>query len=312
MKKRARKWKNYNCGKQTHETHPDIAGTHTAQGFEANWATHPQTHRGHVKGGVISVRPGYLPEAVDEAERLLIREGTDFYQRDGQLVRTCVKRVETVRGIRRPEGAVTIIPIDIEYLLDRLNRSIEWKREKRVGDDTVAVTCDAPRKVATTLLARRGHWVARPLTGVINAPTLRPDGSLLDQPGCDAATGLLLVNSGGVEFLPIAERPSRGDALAALAELKDVIKDFPFAKEHDRAAALSAMLTAIIRHSLRTAPMHTFSAPKMSSGKSLLADVVSLIARGSPATAIELHRGCRRNAEAYYQHSGSGRFGNQH
>jgi hypothetical protein len=106
VKKRARKWKNYDCGKQTHETHPDIAGTHTAQGFEANLATHPQTHLGHVKGGVILIRPGYLPEAVDEAERLLIREETDFYQRGGQLVRTCVKRVETVRGIRRPEGAV--------------------------------------------------------------------------------------------------------------------------------------------------------------------------------------------------------------
>lgn len=286
VEKRARKLKNSNAGKQTHETHLDMAGALTAQGFQANLPTHPQTHIGHAKGGVILVRPGYLPEAVDEAERLLIRKETDFYQRGGQLVRTCVKRVETVRGIRRPEGAVTIIPIDIEYLLDRLNRSIEWKREKPVGDDIVAVTYDAPRKVATTLLARRGHWLARPLTGVINAPTLRPDGSLLDKPGYDAATGLLFVNSGGAEFLPIAERPSRSDALAVLAELKDVIKDFPFAKEYDRSAALSAMLMAIIRHSLRTVPMHTFSAPKMSSGKSLLADVVSFIATGSPATAM--------------------------
>ncbi|MEZ5577273.1 MAG: hypothetical protein R3F44_17255 [Candidatus Competibacteraceae bacterium] len=46
----------------------------------------------------------------------------------------------------------------------------------------------------------RGHWNAQRLVAVINAPTLRPDGSVLDQSGYDAATGLLFANT-AIEFL---------------------------------------------------------------------------------------------------------------
>jgi putative DNA primase/helicase len=270
-------------GGETHETHSNSAETSTTQGLEGDFETHSETHSA-VRCGKLIVRPGRLPEIVDAAERILVRVETDFYQRGGYLARTCVKRAETVRGITRPEGAITIIPIDTEYLLDKLNRLIQWKRMKSIGGDIIEeVECDAPRKVAVSLLARRGHWLARPLTGVINAPTLRPDGSILDKPGYDAATGLLLIGD-GVEFLSIPERPGRDKAVTALAVLKGVIRDFPFAALYDRSAAISAILTGIIRHSLRTAPMHTFSAPKMAAGKTLLADIVSLITTGVPAT----------------------------
>ena len=118
------------------------------------------------------------------------------------------------------------------------------------------------------LLARRGHWKAKPLVAVINSPTLRPDGSILDQPGYDEATGLLFVNN-GVEFEPIPQSPTCEQALAALAFLKDeVLIGFPFKADHDRSAALSAILTATVRHALKAAPMHTFNAPVMASGKS--------------------------------------------
>ena len=46
------------------------------------------------------------------------------------------------------------------------------------------------------------------------------------------------------------------------------------------------ILTALIRKSIRTAPLHGFTAPKMSSGKSLLADVEGLIATGKVNCAI--------------------------
>ena len=65
-----------------------------------------------------------------------------------------------------------------------------------------------------------------------------------------------------------------------------MLSGFPFAAPHDRSAALSAILTACVRHSLKTAPMHTFNAPVMASGKSLLADVVALISTGHPATVM--------------------------
>jgi hypothetical protein len=50
------------------------------------------------------------------------------------------------------------------------------------------------------------------------------------------------------------------------------------------------MLTVTVRHALKNAPMHTFTAPVMASGKSLLADVVSLLVTGVPATVMSFTR----------------------
>lgn len=228
--------------------------------------------------------PGELPEMTDKAESALCRFETNFYQRGGQLVRWCMSHAETVRGITRPGGAVIILNIDVDYLLDRLNRRINWERWNEEKEDFVA--CNAPRTVASTLLARRGLWKAQPLVAAINAPTLRPDGSILDQPGYDAATGLLFVNT-AVEFLPIPQQPTYEHAKAALALLyQEVLSGFPFAAAHDRSAALSAILTALVRHGLKNVPMHIFNAPVMASGKSLLADVVAMMATGHPATVM--------------------------
>ena len=95
----------------------------------------------------------------------------------------------------------------------------------------------------------------------INAPTLRPDGSILDKPGYDAATGLLFVNT-AVDFPPIPQQPTYEHAQAALAFLfNEVLSGFPFARAHDKSAALSSILTACVRHSLKNAPMHTYNAP---------------------------------------------------
>ena len=49
---------------------------------------------------------------------------------------------------------------------------------------------------------------------------------------------------------------------------------------------LSAVLTALCRRTLRTAPMHAFSAPTMGTGKSLLADIVSIIATGRAPACV--------------------------
>ncbi len=235
----------------------------------------------------ISLIPGELAESTDATESALCKYDHNIYQRSGQLVRWHNSRTETVQGIARPGGAVALLPLDAEYLLDRMNRLIAWRYWSERKSDFVR--CNAPRNVANALLARRGTWKAQPLVAVINAPTLRPDGSILDQPGYDAATGLLFVDH-GIPFDSVPIKPSRAEALEALAILKEVIADFPFAEDSDRSAALSAQLTALIRHALKNAPMHTYSAPRMASGKSLLADVVSLLKTGQPATVMNYTR----------------------
>ena len=92
--------------------------------------------------------------------------------------------------------------------------------------------------------------------------------------------------------------PSYEDALHALTVIKDeVLIGFPFVPDDElgdqsaaRSVALSAILTGCVRKSLRTAPLHAFSAPTMATGKTLLCNVVSMIAVGRGAAAISQGR----------------------
>lgn len=232
----------------------------------------------------LNVIAGELPELCDAAEIALIEHDPDLYQRNGSLVRTVISRVETVHGLRRPGGKVLIAPLDTDALLDRLNKHIRWQRWSERRTDWVA--CNAPRSVAAMLLSRYGAWRFHPLVGVITAPTLRPDGSVIDRPGYDAATGLLLA-AHNVTYPAIPSKPTREQGRAALdLLLNEVLSGFPFAEPHDQSAALSAILTACVRHSLQFAPLHAFDAPRAASGKSLLADTAALIATGATATVM--------------------------
>src|SRR5204863_334210 len=81
---------------------------------------------------------------------------------------------------------------------------------------------DCPKEVAETYLEREGQWQLPALTRVISAPTLRADGSVLDEPGYDARTGLLF-DPQGAAFPKLAASPTREDAVAAVGVLKELI-----------------------------------------------------------------------------------------
>jgi hypothetical protein len=123
------------------------------------------------------------------------------------------------------------------------------------------------------------------LNRVIEAPTVRPDGSILDAPGYDSKTQLFF-DPGACVFEPVPDEPTRDDALAALAVLKEPFEEFPFVEESDRSVALAAVMTALVRPSIRSSPLFLFRAPKMASGKSLLQDIVALVATGRDATVM--------------------------
>src|SRR5262249_32006656 len=119
-------------------------------------------------------------------------------------------------------------------------------------------------------------------------PTLRPDGSILSEPGYDPATGLILVDP---PTLPaMVDQPSRADALAALETLDALLDEFAFVDPASRSVALSAMLTAVARGAYPVAPMHVARAPTPGSGKSYLFDIVSAIAAGQPCHVIAAGR----------------------
>ena len=245
-------------------------------------------HKGSSAGELpdIYVEGGELPAVSDRAEEVLLHDGgVPLYERGTLLVRMVRAPAPTVRqGFEKKGlGPLILLAVDPPYLVDRLTRGANWLRWDGRAKQFKRVDC--PEKVARTVLAREGFRNAPQLVGILSAPTLRPDGSILEKPGYDPQTRLYL-DPGSVTFDPIPQEPTRDDAIAALEVLKDLIKAFPWVADSDRSAALAAILTALVRKSLRTSPLFAFRAPKMASGKSLLVDVVSLISTGSPAAVM--------------------------
>ena len=155
------------------------------------------------------------------------------------------------------------------------------KFDARVGNE---IPINPPLWIAKTL-RQRSSLKFPILTGVINAPSMRADGTILATPGYDRTMGLLF-DPLWAEFPVISERPTIDEARAALELLNDLIATFPFVANVDRSVALSAILTALVRRSLRTAPLQCYTAPVAGTGKSMLVDINSIIATGHEAGVL--------------------------
>lgn len=229
----------------------------------------------------IRIYAGFLHETVDMAEGALMQAGLDYYQRGSMVVRPAMVPVAIADG--RKIDAPRLVDVKAHHMAEAFTRAANWKRfDKREGK---WLSTDCPHRIAETFLVREGQWRLPVLTGIINCPTLRPDGSILDLPGYDAQTGLLF-DPQDVHFPMLPRDPDRATAQRALAFLKDLISTFPFVTDADRSVALSGILTALIRRSLPTAPLHGFNAPAAGTGKSMLVDLASLIATARPAPVI--------------------------
>ena len=222
-----------------------------------------------------------MPETIDEAEQALLGAGLGLYQRGSIVVRPAMVPVAISGG--RQIDAPRLIHVRAHHMAEAFTKAAYWERyDMRAGD---WIPTDCSQRLAETYLAREGQWRLPVLTGIINAPTLREDGSILDQPGYDAQTGLLF-DPQGERFPLLPREPDRDTAVRALAFLRDLIGSFPFVTPADRSVALSAILTTLIRRSLPTAPLHGFNAPTAGTGKSMLVDIASMIATARPAPVI--------------------------
>jgi putative DNA primase/helicase len=137
---------------------------------------------------------------------------------------------------------------------------------------------DCPEKMPQFVIARTSELGVKELDGIITAPTLRGDGSLLIKPGYDEATKLVLV---GNQWPEIPAKPTKKQLKAALATLWMPFEKFPFETEFDRGVMLASLLTAPIRRSLPLAPGFSYDAPQAGTGKTLLGKcVLSLTTTG--------------------------------
>jgi primase-polymerase (primpol)-like protein len=216
-----------------------------------------------------------------DASKKALGSHDDIYQRAQELVHVARHQPATEReqtkGLRRSSGSPLIVPLGpatVRTMLSRVAKFRRWdQREQEWGWKA------PPRDIAESILGERNYPDMRELVGVIEAPTLRPDGSLLREPGYDAATGLLYVPGGIYPETP--DWPTEEQVGAAKDELLYLVADFPFKSDSDRAAWLSSVLTLVARGGIDgPVPGYLVSANVAGSGKSWLATLAGIIATG--------------------------------
>jgi putative DNA primase/helicase len=235
----------------------------------------------------IRIRSGQLPRVVKETEKAVLDSGVAIFARGGRLVYPVSESAPAANGGQTVMARLSEFMVD--SFVEPVAEAAIFQRHSMRAKAWIDV--DPPVQLVRMVLARERRWSFPRVAGVITTPTLRPDGSLLSVPGYDPRTELYLCL--GLAMPTIPQAPTRDDARAALAVLKELFDEFSFKRRApalDLAVALSGVLTALLRGSLPTAPINLVRADTPGTGKSYLVDVISTIATGRLCPVITAGR----------------------
>ena len=213
---------------------------------------------------VIRVVAGDLHRVVDAAEKELASRGR-HYQAGGLIVSVATDPTS---------GDPSIVPTSAPALTRELSVAATW--EKYDGRAQDWVRCDPPTRHVAILYDAQCFRYLPPLAGVARQPYFRePDGELITHPGYDKTAQRFAVFDAREFVIP---EPTPDAARAALALLEDLLTEFHFVAPTDKAAALAAIFTAVVRPSLPHAPGFHVRAPVFASGKTYLCELIGAFA----------------------------------
>lgn len=195
-------------------------------------------------------------------------------------------KVQSVNDIDHPDFAAANIGTPGVEMPKKTTR--EWSPADHIKRNTSeAVISDVDLTGYTPNL--------RVIKGVTHTPTIRQDGTVLDKPGYDDASGLLYLPDAECHMTGVPEIPTEAELTKARDLIVGMYADFPFVHEDDRANAYAALFTPAMRRYLGgNAPMAVIDATTAGTGKSLLAftfgHIYGMTLQGDMPEAEELRK----------------------
>lgn len=218
---------------------------------------------------VVRVNDRHRREITEDCLQILRAVGPPpvVYQRGTALVR--------VRG-------EAIEPLTVAALGGILDRLVDFVMEH----GNARRPARPPSDVVADILALSDPGLPQ-LRGLVHSPVfLAPDGRLLAEDGYDAASGLLVRLNGlhGVQpDMPI-------DEARRWIEV-EMLGDFPFAGDSDRAHAVAMLLQTFVRPLIHgPTPLYVVESATPGTGKTLLVHAVAMVVTGRPAPVMPLPR----------------------
>jgi len=212
----------------------------------------------------IRIVVGEMHRVVDAAEKELAEKG-HYYQSGGLIVSVSTDPAT---------GDPSIVPTSLPALTRELSVAATWEKYDGRAEDWVR--SDPPQRHTSVLYDSQNFRHLLPLVGVARQPYFREsDGELIIQPGYDKSTQRFGVFDPKQFAIP---EPTLENAKLALEMLEDLFSEFHFVEAADKAAALSAIFTAVVRPTLPYAPAFHVRAPVFGSGKTYLCELIGAFA----------------------------------
>ncbi len=231
-----------------------------------------QTKRGELPKIVVNNRQ--LPEVTAEAIEALAghNDPPEIFVRAGRLVR-----------VREDEnGSPEIQPMDDPHIKGRLARVANYIRTTEKGETKVI-----PPDWLVKDVGQLPHWPFPSLEAVVEAPIMRPAGTIFDTRGYDPKTRLYYRPGEGLDVGAIPGTPTAADTKAAISLLDEAVGEFPYEDEASAANTLALMLTPLVRQAVNgPVPLALIDKPQAGTGGSLLAETIAIISSGRTAEML--------------------------
>lgn len=258
----------------------------------------------------IRLAEGRQAAIVAEATEVLMEAlGGAILQQNGGLVRPVVldatKDIEGV--VRISAGTTVLMPVATNWLWLKLSQVADWYRVTRQteekGGGTKATRTDPPKKIAQLIEDNVGELPFHHVRAMVTAPTVDVrTGAIIDQPGINPQTGLLAVFDPH-QFRQVRRGLSQEQAKANLEQVfQDLLRGFPFddgPKGGSAAVAMSCLVSALLRPTMRTCPLHAIDAAAPGTGKTKLAELAGILAMGSKPAASAWARDEEENEKRF-------------
>jgi hypothetical protein len=217
---------------------------------------------------VIRIIEGELMSVMSAAQVVLAQTG-QYFQSGGSIVKVAIDPVTGGALLQPQNDADLTLALAALTDFERPTKEDKWRR------------CNPPPACVRLLVQAQAYDHLPHIKGIARQPFLSDGGELINSAGFHKPSGLFCAFDPERYRLPDPAEPT---ARAALGRLEHLIHEFRFASPRDKATAICAIFTAVLRPCLGRAPAFHYRAPSPGSGKSLLSDVTARFAGpGHPA-----------------------------
>lgn len=195
----------------------------------------------------------------------------DLYARSGDVSQ--VREVDDGTGPR-----LVIRTVDADALRMLLAEHTKCYRVRKTKDGELVETSGLPSASTARAVLSKAEWPKLPiLAGVTSMPLIRPDGSVITEPGYDKATRLFYQPAFPARKIPdVLQAPDVEWARRYV--LQRVLRDVCWDNDASKANYLALMVTPLLRLYVGgLPPLGVISATTRGSGKTLLTDIMGAV-----------------------------------